>query len=90
MSQILTWHASHDSLNTREKFLAVGKAYGMSSIRRNAIKNGIQFYLESAKRRIYSINRTRSSNCTLPVNRGKTETQKKSIQILGYVQQKSA
>jgi hypothetical protein len=30
MSQMMTWQASHDSLNTRDKDLAVGKAYGMN------------------------------------------------------------
>ena len=56
MSQILTWQESHDSLNTREKVLAIGKAYGTNGKGLIDIKNGIQFYLESAKRRISSIN----------------------------------
>jgi hypothetical protein len=32
MSQILTRQASHDSLNTRNKDLAVEKAYGMNGL----------------------------------------------------------
>jgi len=34
MSQILTWQAFHESLNTHENDLAVGKAYGTNSYRR--------------------------------------------------------
>ncbi len=44
MSQILTWQASHDSLNMRENDLAVGKAYGTNGEGLIDIKNGIQLF----------------------------------------------
>jgi hypothetical protein len=56
MSQILTWQASHDSFNTRDKDQAVGRAYGTNGLELIDIKNGTQIYLESAKRRISPIN----------------------------------
>ena len=40
---MMTWQASHDSYNTRDKDLAVGKAYGMCSNGLIDTKNGIQF-----------------------------------------------
>ena len=42
----------------RDKDLAVGKAYGVNNRKRIGLKNGIQFYIESAKRRICTINKT--------------------------------
>ena len=62
MSQILTWQASHESLNMPDKIMAVGKAYGTNGLGLFDIKNGIQFYIESAKRRICTMNKTRLSN----------------------------